>query len=63
MMLNDLDPDPYLESQGHMRHLKVTVNMLVSALYLRYALVDYHLTCPKITKEAHFHLAYIAKRF
>jgi len=63
MMLNDLDLDPYLKSQGHMRHLKVRVNMLVSALYLRYALVDYHLTCPKMTKEALFHLAYITKCF
>ena len=49
-MCSDLDPDPYFKGQGHMRHLKVRVHMLVSALLLTYALMNYHLTwykcCP-----------------
>ena len=31
-MYNDLDSDPYLKGQGHTIHLKVRVDMLVSAL-------------------------------
>jgi len=31
-MCSDLDLDPYLNGQGHTRHLKVRVHMLVSAL-------------------------------
>jgi len=31
-MYSDLDPDPYLKSQGHIGHLKVRVHMFVSAL-------------------------------
>ena len=31
-MYNDLDSDLYLKGQGHTRHLKVRVDMLVSAL-------------------------------
>jgi len=32
------------KGQGHMRHLKVGVHILVSALLLTYALMDYHIT-------------------
>ena len=39
--------DPYLKGQGHTRHLKVRVHMLVSALELTYALMNYHLTWHK----------------
>ena len=49
-MCSDHDPDPHLKGQGHTRHLKVRVLMIVSALWLTYALMDYHLTwykcCP-----------------
>jgi len=31
-MCSDLNSDPYLKGQGHTRHLKVRVHMLVSAL-------------------------------
>jgi len=31
-MYSDLDPSPYLKSQGHTGQLKVRVHMLVSAL-------------------------------
>jgi len=30
MMCSDLDPGPYLKSQGHTGHLKVRVHILVS---------------------------------
>ena len=43
-MCSDLDSDSYLKGQGHTRHLKVRIYMLVSALLLMYALMDYHLT-------------------
>ena len=35
-MCSDHDPGPYLKGQGHMRHLKVRVHMLVSALIITY---------------------------
>ena len=51
-MCSDFDTDPYLIGQGHMRHLKVKVHMLVSALKLIFALMDYNLTwykcCPHL---------------
>jgi len=37
-MRSDLDQGPYLKGQGHTRHLKIRVHMLVFALKLTYAL-------------------------
>jgi len=49
-MCSDCDPNPYIKGEGHKRHLKVRVHMLLSALLLTYALMDSHLTwykcCP-----------------